>query len=229
MKTKLDLKRLREVMKKYPLASAAVIGALALVLGLQVYQQVGHVSGPAAVAPPPRPAPAPGPAPGTPGAPPPPAMAPGTPGAPKPAAPGGAAPGAPGTPPVPPGPLTGIQGPAGRADPFAPLISTGGGGGGQPPLPPIPVLGPGGVPIPGGPVSPGLAAEGGLRVAGIIWNRGAVAIMVDGRGSYVVTPGDEISPGMRVVRIDVGRRVVEVQRGGGMQQLTLQGVGGAGQ
>jgi hypothetical protein len=228
MKTKLDLKRLREVMKKYPLASAAVIGALALVAGLQVYQQIGHLSGPAAVAPPARPSPAPGPAP-APGTPKPPATVPGAPGAaPKPPAPGGAAPGGPATPVVPPGPVTGIQGPAGRVDPFAPLVSPGGGGG-QPPLPPIPVLGPGGVPIPGGPIPPGLAAEGGLRVAGIIWNRGAVAIMVDGRGSYVVTPGDEISPGMRVVRIDVGRRVVEVQRGGGMQQLTLQGVGGAGQ
>lgn len=68
-----------------------------------------------------------------------------------------------------------------------------------------------------------------MRVAGIIWNRGAVAIMVDDRGSYVVVPGEEIAPGVRVVRIDVGRRVVEVKRSGALEQLTLQGRGGAGQ
>jgi hypothetical protein len=222
MKKKLDLKRLRELMKKYPLASAAVAGGLALLLGWQVYQEVGAPrTGPTAVAPtaPARPSPTPSVAP-TPGAP----AAPG----PTPAAPGpAAAPGGPQTPPAPPGPVTGLQGPAGRVDPFAPLVSTEGGGG-RPVLPPVPVLGPGGVPLPGGPLSPS-GGEGGLRLAGIIWDRGVIAIMADGRGSYIVGPGDEITPGLRVVRIDVARRVVQVQRSGGMQELTLQGQGGAGQ
>ncbi len=232
MKTKLpklDLKRLRELIRKYPLASAAAVGALVVLLGWQVYQEVGgrSVPAPVAVAPPARPAPAPTGAP-TPGTPRPGGPAPGAPGS---AAPGTAAPGqtaAPGAPqaPAPLGPLTGVQGPTGRPDPFAPLVSPGGGG--RPPLPPVPALGPGGIPLPGAPV-PGTGGEGGLRVAGIIWNRGAVAIMADQSGSYIVRPGDEITPGLRVVRIDVGRRVVQVERSGGMEELTLQGQGGAGQ
>lgn len=225
MKTKLDLKRLRELIRKYPLASAAVGGVLALALGWQVYQGIGarRVSAPVAVAPPARPSPAPGqaPSPGTPGAPPPAAPGPAMP-------PGGAAPGGPAYSPAPTGPVTGIQGPAGRPDPFAPLVSEGGGG--RYALPPVPALAPGGIPLPGGaPFPPGLIGEAGLRVAGIIWDRGVVAIMVDGKASYIVRPGDEFSPGMRVVRIDVQRRVVEVQRSGGRQELTLQGQGGAGQ
>lgn len=216
MKTK-QMQRLREIVRKYPLASAAVAGALALLVGWQVYQGVvtRRVSGPAAVAPPARTAPTP-----------PRAPSPTTPGAPGPAAPGpGATPSGAANPPAPPSPITGVMPPAGRADPFIPLVSTGGGGGR---LPPVPALSPSGVPLPGMPFPPGgPGGEGGLRVAGIIWDRGALAIVVDERGSYIVAPGDEITPGLRVVRIDVGRRVVEVQRSGVRQELTLQGRGGA--
>ena len=215
MKTK-QMQRLKEIVRKYPLASAAVAGALALLLGWQVYQGVvtRSVSGPAAVAPPARTAPTPAGAP-----------SPTTPGAPVPAAPGpGTTPGGAANPPAPPSPVSGVMPPAGRADPFIPLVSTGGGGR----LPPVPALSPSGVPLPGMPFPPGgPGGEGGLRVAGIIWDRGALAIVVDERGSYIVAAGDEITPGLRVVRIDVGRRVVEVQRSGTRQELTLQGRGGA--
>lgn len=108
---------------------------------------------------------------------------------------------------------------AGRPDPFVPLVGAGGGGGGGlAQLPPVPSLGPGGLPtlgsVPGG-------AVGSLRLVGLLGDGGALAIVVDERGSYIVGPGDEIGPDVQVVRINMGRESVELRRHGVREELTL--------
>ncbi len=105
-----------------------------------------------------------------------------------------------------------------KRDLFIPLVSSGGGV----PLPPVPSL------SPGGPLTAGGLPVGDLRVVGIIWDTGAVAIVVDARGSYVVEAGDEIGPDMQVERIDARRGVVAVRRGGVVEELTMRR-GGIGQ
>ncbi len=203
--------------KRYPAASAAVGGALVLLGGWQYYQGMASRSAPT----PPPTVTAPGARtfPGT--TVPAPATAPGAPGATATAP----APGVgPGTPVVPGGPGS-ITGPAGRPDPFIPLVGSGGGTG--PIFTDVPPVGPG-MPLPPGVAPAGLAGEAGLRVEGIIWDRGVLAILIDEQHSYIVGPGDEITPGLKVVRIDAARRLVQVQRSGGVEELTLQGRGGAG-
>ncbi len=215
--TKLPKVRLLDFVKRYPAASAAVGGALVLLAGWQTYQGMASRSAPPPpiVAPPARTIPAPGApaAPATPGAPGAGATAP---------APGG--PGETAGVPVTPGGPGSITGPSGRPDPFIPLVTQGGGTG--PTFTDVPTTP--GMPLPPGVSPAGLAGEAGLRVAGIIWDHGALAILIDERGSYIVGPGDEITPGLKVLRIDIGRRSVDVQRSGGVEELTLQGRGGVG-
>ena len=212
---KLPKLRLLDFVKRYPAASAAVGGALVLLAGWQTYQGMASRSAP----PPPVVAPPGRTVPGT-AAP----AAPTTPGAPGAAAtPGG--PGVTAGVPVTPGGPGSITGPSGRPDPFIPLV--GPGGGTSPTYTDVPAVTPG-MPLPPGVPPAGLAGEAGLRVAGIIWDHGALAILTDERGSYIVGPGDEITPGLKVLRIDLGRRSVQVQRSGGVEELTLQGRGGVG-
>jgi len=145
-----------------------------------------------------------------------PAPAPGATPAPVPAAPG--APGAPATPKtsvVPPGPT-------GRPDPFIPLIvaTPPGQPPGSLPPPPFPVPGqlpppplPGQVPgVPGGPVA----------VTGIVGNSKAVAVVVIGGRTEIVTPGDQIGD-LRVLRIDSTRRTVTFLQAGRRFDVALGG------
>jgi hypothetical protein len=214
---KLPKLRLLDVFKRYPAASAAVGGALVLLAGWQMYQGMASRSAPPppVVAPPARPIPAPG----APAAP----TTPGAPGAGATATPGG--PGVTAAVPVTPGGPGSITAPSGRPDPFIPLV--GPGGGGNPTLTDVPAVPPG-MPLPPGVAPAGLAGEAGLRVAGIIWDHGALAILIDEQHSYIVGAGDEITPGLKVLRIDIGRRSVQVQRSGSVEELTLQGRGGLG-
>ncbi len=118
---------------------------------------------------------------------------------------------------------TGAGSPAGRRDPFVALVQEGSGGGerGGLPLPPIPPLAPGGV-GPGGIPVPGEGTPA-YRVAGILRNNVAMAILEGGATSRIVEPGDELEPGVRVVAIDVGRGVVRIMQDGAPVELRLGG------
>lgn len=201
---------IRGAFKRYPVVTAAAAVAVVLVVGFRVYH--GIVRSPAH-------APQPAISKAVPAAPSPAKSA-----APEAARVPSAAPPAPQVPTgtLPPGPLRrAAVGPLKR-DVFIPLVSSGSGG----PLPPVPSLGLGGLPLPAG----GLSA-GDLRLVGIIGNTGAVAIVVDARGSYVVEAGDEIGPDVLVERIDARRGVVAVRRAGVREELRMPPLqrGGAGQ
>jgi len=56
---------------------------------------------------------------------------------------------------------------------------------------------------------------------GLLGDGGALAIVVDERGSYIVGPGDEIGPDVQVVRINMGRESVELRSHGVREELTL--------
>lgn len=60
------------------------------------------------------------------------------------------------------------------------------------------------------------------RVAGIIWDGQALAILEDAKGSYIVSPGDTLGSGARVVSIDARRGIVTVEHDGVSEQLVLQ-------
>jgi len=111
----------------------------------------------------------------------------------------------------------------GRPDPFIPLVqpqsATGGGQSGGVPLPPVPPLtpgttGPGGLPVPG-------VVAPGYRVVGILRNAVALAILEDGKGSYIVEPGDLLAPGVRVAAIDAAKGIVVLVRDGVPVELRL--------
>lgn len=232
---------IRELVSRYPIASAAAAVALLVIVGDRVYRAV--VGPPQVPGPPAQTLPA-GPA--TPGKQVPGTAAPGVNGT---RAPGGTpAPGVttppsatptPGGPPGPSvaqrtGPGTGVGGGtlspgAGRSDPFIPVVPTTPGPGTT--LPPVPPLapglpGPGGLPLPpgvGGPAAPPLEPEPPLRLVGIVWDRAALAIVEDGKASYVVGPGDVFGPGTQVVLIDVRQGAVRVLRSGIVRELMLRG------
>gem|GEM_PF-1683191 len=128
---------------------------------------------------------------------------------------------------TPPAPNTG------RPDPFSPLAATGGGGGGRtnPSLPPVPplspgALGPSGFPAPGSPLpgAPDLSGpQGQLHLTGIVYGPVAVAILNDGAASYIVEPGDTVTPGVRIVAIDAENRSVTLASKDQSWQLRLGG------
>lgn len=131
------------------------------------------------------------------------------PGSPTPPAPGGGAP-AP-VPPTPKPPKEAVvpSGPTGRPDPFIPLFTTPGPGQTLPP-PPFPgQLPPPPLPGQGAPGFPG----GGIAITGIVGDSRAVAIVNVGGRTEILTVGEQIGD-MRVVRIDLTRRVVTFLQAG---------------
>ncbi len=198
--------RIRELFAKYPAASAAIAVVVLAVAGWRIYQttaggpQGGRSTPPPAASPPPQQATVPQPA---------------TP--PKPSAggkPAGAASGSgAGASPSGEKPASTVA----ARDPFSSPIGSGTGGG--QPLPPVPPLAPGASTAgPGGP---------GYRVAGIIRDAVALAIVEDGTRSYIVEPGDVLRPGVRVTAIDARRGVVRLMADGLPVELQLIGRGKA--
>jgi len=154
------------------------------------------------------------------------------------------APGAPAAPPTPaptPTPRV-LAGPvdAGRADPFAPLVTVATGGEGQPsgvPVPPPaplpPPLFPGQQqPQPGTPGAPATPAPppklaSTAEVLGIMGESGSVAIIRVGGKTYVVSPGDVILEKIKVLAVDFATGLVVLEEDGEQFQLKLGGVSGA--
>jgi hypothetical protein len=54
-----------------------------------------------------------------------------------------------------------------------------------------------------------------------MWSDTALAILEDGQRSYIVGPGDTVTPGTAVVAIDVRREVLRLDRGGTLVELKL--------
>jgi len=234
---------IRNFLDKNPIIGYVIAVA---VLGLAVWRVTHIASGPGAarpVTPPPAatsPA-VPNPAPATTAVTPPPAAPP----APVPATPAPQAPASGGVPVVVPGgPPAGTQSgqapglgtapsqqvqtalAAGRPDPFVPLVGNAArpAAGGGLPLPPVPPLLPGGTPPGGGGVNtaPAPPAVPALRVTGILRNASALAIIEDAQGAHIVGAGDLVGPGVRVVAIDAGRGVVELNAQGTNLEVPLQ-------
>jgi hypothetical protein len=205
----LDILGKVKILQRYPVAAAAGAAVVAMFLGWRLYHGlVGQPTTPPVASRPVAPRPV-TPASTTPG------RGPGQGGTVTPKAPPGEqAQGTQGAPAAKAGDQ--LQG-AGRPDPFVPLLGAGGGGGPQAQLPPVPSLSPVGIQMPGG--VPG--AVGALRLVGLLGDGGALAIVVDERGSYIVGPGDEIGPDVQVVRINMGRETVELRRHGVREELTL--------
>jgi len=229
--------RLREFIGKHRAAAVIVAVAAAALAGWRIYAMLG-AGAPAAPRSVVQPAAPPAPAAHLSGA-----AAPAAPGAPSsgastgsPAAgsttavaPGVRAPAAPSTAPV----ASGAPPSTGRADPFAPLATPGGGSPASinPPLPPVPPLAPGsfgpsastgaGSALPGLPGTPG--THGQFQLTGIVLGPSAVAILNDGAGSYIVEPGDTVTPGVRVVAIDAQNQTVTLTSKDQSWQLRLEG------
>ncbi len=117
----------------------------------------------------------------------------------------------------------------GRPDPFSPLATAGAGGPANPPLPPVPPLAPGALPpgasafAPGVPAAPG---PGSFHLMGILSGPSALAILGDGAGSYIVQPGDTVTPGVRMVAIDTANRTVTLASKDQSWQIPLLPLGG---
>jgi len=219
------VERLRTLVRKYPLAAGAVAVGIAALIGVGVYQATSARPQPAATPAATAPA-ASGPS------------APATGAAPRAGAPAPQAPGAP----APAGaPSTAALAPAGRPDPFVPLVQPqppGGGASGaaapRPALPPIPPLYPGGgLPLPPG-VAPSRLPPGApapapvpaipqYRLVGILNDSSGLAIVEGEKSSYIVGVGDFIGPDLRVVRIDALNGAVELSGSGQHIELTLGG------
>jgi hypothetical protein len=177
------MKRIRDVLRRHPLATALGAGVLAAVIGWGVYRGV-------APAPPHAPSP----------------TATGSPQARS----GGESPAAP-----PPAPAARASVPSagGRAAPFLPPRGAGEGK----TLSPVPSPSPESSVPPVPPQEPMRA----LRLVGIVAHGGALAIVEDETGAYVVGPGDEIGPEVQVVRIDLGQGTVDIERRGAHEELHL--------
>lgn len=205
--------RLRDFVRRYPIASIAVIVAVVVLLGLAAYRTM---LGASAAAPPPQAATSPSPeATPAPATTPPAASAVTPPPAVSAVTPTKSAV----TPTSPPG--------AGRPNPFQPLISPqapSAPAGGGAPLPPVPPLAPG---LPAAPASatppvPAAPPAPEFTLVGFLWGDRALAVLQDSQGSYIVAPGDIVRPGVRVVAIDVRREVVELDQHGTKFSVGLQ-------
>ncbi|HEV2440262.1 MAG TPA: hypothetical protein VGX97_09390 [bacterium] len=221
---------IQNLIRRYPVAAIAVVVAVAGVGGWTIYQSHQAQQQGAQVLPPPS---GPGvppirPAPGTAVTPPAPSgAARGV----TPTSPGGPASGSGGATPGQTGPSQGAAAPGttgeGRANPFEPLAGSSGSnpapGGGVtiPPVPPLPPTAPGG---PGQPAVPAAPPAPEYRVVGFVWSDVAFAILEDAQSSYIVSPGDTVKPGIRVISIDVRREIVRLNRDGTPVDLTLSGV-----
>lgn len=219
------MNRLREFIKKNPIAGWAIVVGIVAIAGYMAMSQLmgGRTTGarttapPAAQAPPPvvattprpaAPAPAPTPAPATVTAPVPQVTAPKV---------------------VP-------SGPTGRADPFVPLVRTPGFGapGTPPPPPPSATLPPPPFPVPPGsavpPSGPGLpppplpagAPSEGMVVTGIVGNSHAVAILNFGGRTEIVAEGETIGD-LKILNIDSVRRSVTFLRAGRRFEVRMGG------
>lgn len=196
--------QVRMLVRRYPIAAAAVVASGLTIGGWQVYRAAvtpPPITGPPAAPLAPQPA-APSKEPVSPRA--------GTPGPVQPRpAPAAQVPGA----------ASGTQGAgSGQPDPFIPVLRGAQSGGAGRALPPVPPLVPGieSTAAPAGPVAV-------LRLAGIVSGSTALAIVEDGKGSYVVGPGDVFGSGAQLVTIDVRRKAVRVKIEGTFADLTLQG------
>jgi hypothetical protein len=118
----------------------------------------------------------------------------------------------------------------GRPDPFSPLAASGGGAPAPaaPSLPPVPPLAPGAL-GPSAFAAPGAATpgvtdpRGQFRLDGIVFGPSAVAILRDGAGSYIVEPGDMVTPGVRILAIDAKNSTVTLGSKDQSWQLGLRG------
>ena len=229
--------RIREFSYKQPAATAVIAFLLIGVALFRIYQtstrRVPSGPPPAAVAPNPNAA--------APGGVPTPSTAPTT-GVPLPPGVGGTPTSPSGSLPLPPGSssanggtaVAGSGGGAGRPDPFeapAGYVFVGSGpnptrpaaggrsGSGLPPVPPLP---PG---IGGGPSTSSPTASGPpvplYRLTGVMGGPMAVAILVDKDGSHVVSSGDVLAPGIRVLAIDAAHGVVQLDQFGTTVEVRL--------
>ncbi len=76
---------------------------------------------------------------------------------------------------------------------------------------------------PRAPGAGGPPAAPAYRVAGLIYDTVALAIVEDGTTSHIVEAGDVLSPGVQVVAIDAGRGVVKLMQDGAPIELQLTG------
>lgn len=120
------------------------------------------------------------------------------------------------------------SGPIGRADPFEPLVRSGitapagpPPSGTLPPPPfPVPPPPPGvGLPplFPGGPIT-----SGGIAVTGIVGNSHAVAVLNIGGRTEIVAEGETIGD-LKVLNIDSARRLVQFMRAGKRFEVRMGG------
>lgn len=210
--------RLREFFQKNPAAGYALGVGLLIIAGYLLWGQL--LGGPQAPAPAEQP-------------PAPPAAAPPT----GPAAPPAAAPVQPvssiSAKVVPPGP-------AGRADPFIPLVTAPLAAGtppaqpAGPPLPPPPFPAPGaqlpppplpappGAPVPGAPGAPAPSPSAGISVTGIVGDARKVVIVAVGGKTEILFEGQSVGD-LRVIKIDPARGIVTFERAGKRFDVSLGG------
>ncbi|HET6781130.1 MAG TPA: hypothetical protein VFH67_03440 [bacterium] len=117
------------------------------------------------------------------------------------------------------------SGPIGRADPFEPLVRSGIApppSGALPPPPfPVPPPPPGvGLPLP--PVPGGPITSGGIAVTGIVGNSHAVAVLNIGGRTEIVAEGETIGD-LKVLNIDSARRLVQFMRAGKRFEVRMGG------
>ncbi|MBI3998689.1 MAG: hypothetical protein HY355_06610 [Armatimonadetes bacterium] len=117
---------------------------------------------------------------------------------------------------------------AGRPDPFAPLISAVGPGqpSGVPAPPPAPLpppLFPGQQPQPGEPPAPPPPPKeaSAAELVGILGDAGGVAIIKLGGQTFIVSRGDVIKEKIRVMVIDVTKRLVILEEAGEQFELKM--------
>jgi hypothetical protein len=60
-----------------------------------------------------------------------------------------------------------------------------------------------------------------LRLVGFVEGPTLLAVLEDGRRSYIVAPGDIIEPGLRVTRVDAERQRVRLEWHGTPLELSV--------
>lgn len=212
------MERVREFLKKNPLAGWAIVVGIVALAG---YLVAGQLFGGSTRARAPVQATAPAPSVAT--APTRPGPAPTPTASPAPAAP---------LPQV-PAPANVPSGPTGRADPFIPLVKPQVGGSSvPPPLPPGGALPPPPFPVPPPPPGPGLpppplpgepgTPSVGIAVTGIMGNSHAVAIVNIGGRTEIVAEGETVGD-WKVLNIDAVRRMVTFLRDGKRVEVRMGG------